>query len=198
MTLKETNKILAIITETYPHFLKDRNPEATASIWQRLLAEESYEVVEASLMAYIVTDSSGFAPSVGAIKKMISQYAQQNEMNDYEAWNAVVKACGNSIYNSKEEYAKLPREVQEIVGSPNQLREWAMMSPEEVETVIGSHFRRSYNARKESQKGYGMLPNSIRHALGSGKEEEPYLSTEEPVAIGDFYKKLLSISKDGE
>lgn len=187
MTLQEANKILAIIAETYPLFLKDRNPSITADLWQHLFEEESYEIVEAGLMAYIATDSTGFPPTVGSIKKMISQYIHKTEMDDYEAWNAVLKAASNSIYNSKEEYAKLPRAVQEIVGSPNQLREWAMMNPEEVETVIGSHFRRSYNARKEARKQFDMLPSGLRNTLGSGSEsDEPYLAPTRPLLIGEI------------
>ena len=197
MTLEETTKILAVICEAYPLFLKDRNPETTAMLWQRLFADEPYDLVETGLMAFISTDTKGFPPSIGAIKEMIGQVATKDELTAFEAWGLVMKAASNSIYNSDAEYAKLPRSIQEVVGSPNQLREWAMMDAEEVQTVIGSHFQRSYTARCEARKKYGMLPSALRAKLGDGKpaEEEPYIATDKPMQIGDVYKKLLGMTE---
>ena len=61
----------------------------------------------------------------------------------------MLKTVSRGIYNSGEEFAKLPEEVQRIVGYPRQLHEWAMIDTGEVNTVIASSFRRSWRARKE-------------------------------------------------
>lgn len=43
------------------------------------------------------------------------------QLNELEAWSLVEKAIRNSIYNSQEEFSKLPPLVQKAVGSPNVL-----------------------------------------------------------------------------
>lgn len=165
MTVQETNKILAMILEVYPMFGKDRNPEVTSKLWSRLFEDEPYEWVEKALLAFISTDTKGFPPAPGNIKDTIRQLTETDELTAMEAWNLVVKATSNGFYGAKEEFSKLPEEVQEIVGSPQMLREWSMMDSDEFNTVIGSNFQRSYRAKAESRKMYGLLPASLRISL---------------------------------
>lgn len=173
MTLQETNKILAVIVEIYPLFLKDRNPEFTASVWQKFFTDESYEVVETALLAFVSTDTKGFAPSIGALKEQIRQMKQTEDMTEQEAWALVSKATSNSAYNAKEEFAKLPKDIQRVVGSYEQLHEWAMMDADEVQTVIASNFQRSYRARVESQRKFDMLPSAVADTIAKLKEINP-------------------------
>ena len=172
--MTETNKILAVICEAYPLFLKDRNPQVTSVLWQKLFADDPYDFVETALMAFIATDTKGFPPSVGAIKEQIRLLKQTEEMTEQEAWALVAKACANSTYNAKEEFNKLPESLRRLVGSPDQLHSWAMMDEDEVQTVIASNFQRSYRARQESQKRFDMLPSAMHEVakkLSEGNAE---------------------------
>jgi len=161
MTLQETNKILAIVCEVYPLFLKDRNPELTSALWQKLFEDDEYAMVETALMAFIATDTKGFPPSVGALKEQIRLLKQKSEMTEQEAWALVSKASSRSAYNAKEEFEKLPSEIRRIVGSYEQLHEWALMDVDEVQTVVASNFQRSYRAHRESQRKFDMLPSAV-------------------------------------
>ena len=169
MNENETGKILSVISEVYPAFRKDRNIDATARIWQKIFEHTPYEAVEQALMAYIATDTKGYPPVPGAINERIMQARELDGLTENDAWILVLKAASRGIYNSGEEFAKLPEEVQRIVGHPRQLYEWAMLDAGEVNTVIASSFRRSWRARKELEKSLGMAP-----ALGleEGKKDE--------------------------
>ena len=158
MNMTETGKILAVISEMYPSFRKDRNIEATAKIWQQIFAQTPYEQVSEALTSYISTDTKGFPPVPGALNERICQARELNGMNENEAWSLVYRALCRGIYNSEEEFNKLPEEIQRIVGHPRQLHEWAMLDAHEVSTVIASTFRRSWRARKETQKALGYTP----------------------------------------
>lgn len=165
MNKQETLKILAVITAAYPAFAKDRDATVTAELWQKAFEDESFEAVQAGLIMFINTDTKGFPPTIGMIKERMYSAAGTNELSEVEAWGLVVKACGNSLYNSKEEFAKLPPVIQEVIGSPAVLREWSMCDTDEFQSVIGSNFMRSYRVRAAHFKERAMLPSSIQALL---------------------------------
>ena len=105
----------------------------------------------------------------GAINERILQARELCELTENDAWVLVLRAVSRGIYNSAEEFAKLPEEVQRIVGHPRQLHEWALLDAGEVNTVIASAFRRSWRARKELEKSLGLSP-ALR--LEEGKKRE--------------------------
>ena len=156
--MTETGKILAVISEIYPSFRKDRNIEATAKIWQQVFAQTPYEQVSQALTSYIATDTKGFPPVPGALNERIFQARELNGMNENEAWSLVYKALHRGFYNSREEFDKLPEEIRKIVGHPRQLQEWATLDTHEVSTVIASGFKRSWRARKELERQLGVTP----------------------------------------
>lgn len=169
MTAQETGKILSIISEIYPSFRKDRNIQTTQDVWLTIFEHTPYAAVEQALMAYIATDTKGFPPVPGAINERIMQARELEGLTENDAWILVLKAVSRGIYNSGEEFAKLPAEVQRIVGHPAQLHEWALLDAGEVNTVIASAFRRSWRARKELEKSLGLSP-ALR--LEEGKKSE--------------------------
>jgi hypothetical protein len=70
-----------------------------------------------------------------------------------------------SYYNAGENFAELPPILQKIVGSPNVLREWALMNGEVVNSVIQSNFMRSYKAKVAQEKEHAMLPSSTKQLI---------------------------------
>lgn len=155
MNKQETGKILSVISEIYPQFRKDWNVSATAAVWQKIFEHTPYREVEQALLAYIATDTRGFPPVPGAINERICQARELTGMTEDEAWNLVFRALSRGIYNSQEEFGKLPEEIRRIVGHPRQLHEWAMLDAHEVNTVIAAGFKRSWRARKELEKALG-------------------------------------------
>ena len=170
MNKSETGKILYLISEMYPTFRKDRNIDATGTVWQKIFEHTPYAAVEQALMAYIATDTKGFPPVPGAINERILQARELNGLTENDAWILVLRAVSRGIYNSGEEFAKLPEEVQRIVGHPSQLHEWALLDAGEVNTVIASSFRRSWRARKELEKVLAGAPSAAA-ALPEGEKK---------------------------
>lgn len=168
MDKTETGKILAVIADVYPQYSKARNPESVIELWQMLFTEESYQEVNAALLAFLSTDEKGFPPAPGKLKAIIADAKMpNNEVTEAEAWAMVAKATRNSLYNSAEEFAKLPETVQRVVGSPSMLREWAMMDSETLNSVAASNFMRSYRARVGHVREAMKLPPSVKQALGA-------------------------------
>jgi hypothetical protein len=163
MNKKETAKILGLIQAYYPKFIDGRDPEITLEGWQLIFADDSYQVVQCALMAYVSTDTKGFPPMPGALKDLMKP--KVSEIGEFEAWRDVKKALSNSLYGSVEEYEKLSPICKRLVGSPSVLKEWAQMDISELDTVIASNFQRNYRAIQQNQSNWEKLPEAITAKL---------------------------------
>ena len=165
MTIQETAQIMDILTVAYPQFYAGKNapdPQKALALWASMFADDDVRTVAAAVKALIVAEPGSFPPSIGAVKAKIRQITQPEEMTEGEAWGLVQKAISRGLYSSVEEFDKLPVPVQRLVGSPNQLREWAMMDADTVQSVVASNFQRSYRSRIASEREYAKLPPDVK------------------------------------
>ena len=157
-----------MVQAAFPNY---KPPDKTVAVntWFLMLADYPYQQVQMALKAYIATDTSGFAPSIGQIidkMQMINSHAEQNEM---EAWSLVSKALRNGNYKSKEEFDKLPDLVKEAVGSPENIHNWAQSDIKSIESVIQSNFIKSYRLVVNRQKEMQKLPKEIKAMISGNK-----------------------------
>ena len=82
-----------------------------------------------------------------------------------EAWSLVSKAIRNSSYNSVEEFVKLPLLVQRAVGTPDNLRNWAVSDCQTIESVIQSNFLRTYRTVVKRENEINCMPNDIKSLI---------------------------------
>lgn len=161
MNREETKKILRIIVDSYPNY-KPVDMAETIDVWQMMLEDFSYQQVAMALKAYIMSDTSGFAPSIGQLVGKMQMISTPNELNEMEAWALVSKAIRNGHYGAESEFAKLPEMVQKAVGQPSQLRQWAHSDLESIETVIQSNFMRAYRTVVKRENEIQRMPSDVR------------------------------------
>lgn len=170
MTKEETAKIMAVLKAAYPDYYRGMTKDDAMNIvnlWHVMFQEEDFKMVQAAVQHYIATDAKQFRPPhIGAIKESLYKMQSADQMSEMEAWGHVSKAIRNSLYNSKEEFEKLPPVVQKVVGSPAQLRTWAMIDTDSIETVVQSNFMRSFKGRSQEAKDYAKLPSAVRDVIG--------------------------------
>ena len=169
MNKQEAYQVLSLLQANYPDAFRGMSKEAAqvkVNLWADMFADEPFEVVVTAAKAFMATDTKGFMPAVGQIKERIAMMGTGAEMTGLEAWNIVSAALRNSAYGSAEEFAKLPPEIQRAVGSPTQLREWALMDTETVQSVIGSNFQKSFKIRQERDRDLAKLPGDVRAFIG--------------------------------
>ena len=156
-------KIIRIMVDSYPNY-KPNDISETVDVWQMMLSDYEYNLVAMALKAYILSDTSGFAPSIGQLVGKIQTLTKPQELNEMEAWALVCDALKNCGYNYVEEYEKLPPLVQKAVGLPSQLREWSLTENLNKD-VIGSNFMRCYRIEVERQNEISKMPQNIRQML---------------------------------
>nr|DAH59152.1 MAG TPA: replisome organizer [Caudoviricetes sp.] len=160
MTEKEVRQLLAMTQAVYPNY----NPpsrEAAVNAWLMCLSEYDNNIVMAAFKAYMTTDTSGFAPSIGQLVDKLHAIQNPRELTELEAWSLVSKAIRNGLYGADEEFAKLPPLVQQAVGQPRCLTEWAMLGAED-KAVMQSNFMRSYRAVVCRAKELSKMPPEVR------------------------------------
>ena len=163
MTRDETIKILMVVQAAYPNY-KPQDKTVAVNVWTEMLADIPYEQVSTAVKAYIQSDKSGFAPSVGDVREKVRNiFAKKDELNETAAWSLVLKAIRRSTYYSEEEFKKLPLVVQRAVLSPRQLREWATL--EDVDgktiTVIQSNFQRAFRTEQQREQERSKLSPDV-------------------------------------
>lgn len=165
MTRDEVKKILIVIENTFNTF-KVENKTQTIDVWYSFLKEIPYEVIDYALKAYIATSGSAFAPSIAQLITMARKPQELTKVDEVSAWRLVRNAIRRSLYYFDEEYAKLPEEVQKVVGEPSQLRDWSMLESETIDSVIQSNFTKRYQAMQKRQTEIEALPESVRGLIG--------------------------------
>lgn len=164
MTEKEVRQLLAMTQAVYPSY----NPpsrEAAVNAWLMCLSEYDNNVVTAAFKAYMTTDTSGFAPSIGQLIGKIQTISQPQELDGMTAWGLVSKALRNGTYGAVEEFNKLPPLVRQAVGMPDNLKNWATSDYQTIETVIQSNFLRTYEAVVKRANEINRMPDNIKSLI---------------------------------
>ena len=164
MTREETVKIIRIMCDSYPNY-KPNNISETVDVWCMMLEDYNYNQISVALKAYVTSDTSGFAPSIGELIAKIQMISQPQELNEMEAWSLVSKALRNGTYGAVEEFSRLPPTVQEAVGNPDNLRNWATSDYKAIETVIQSNFIKTYRSVTSRTEEIKRVPAEIQKLI---------------------------------
>ena len=168
----ETTSILAVLKAAYPKFYQGLSLEEANSIvnlWAEMFADDPAEIVATAVKAMIASRNSNFPPNIGEVKEQIRKLTTPDSMTEQEAWSKIYKAIVNTGYDSKAEFDKLPKSLQRLVGSPQQLFEWSMMDVTTVQSVVASNVMRSFRAIQAQEQEQAKLPQSVERFLQDAK-----------------------------
>jgi len=160
MTTDGVAKMFTAMVAAYPNY-HPADMTQTVRVWKSMLEDYKDEEVAIALKAFILSDTRGFAPSIGQIVALIPRN-QDDGISELAAWGLVEKAVRNGGYGAEEEFAKLPITVQMAIGSPGQIRDWAFIDVDDLATVAQSNFLRSYRAAVAREKMANKLPEKLR------------------------------------
>lgn len=176
MTRDDVIKIMSVLRGAYPHFYRDISKQEaydTINLWSDMFSNDDASIVAAAVKSLIDGDDKGFPPTIGQVKAKMRLLAGSDELTEAEAWNLVSKAVKNSLYGAVEEFEKLPPAVKRIVGSPSQLRDWASMDSDTLQSVVASNFQRSYKVVATREKEIAALPDDVKKLINFAMNKEP-------------------------
>lgn len=179
-------KILTILQSEYPGsfaYMDQRTMALKVELWETEFGNDNLQLVYAAVRMYMKKPAQ-FAPSIGQIRENMNFLlkSDKGELTDQDAWLLVSKACANGLHHSGEEFNKLPPEVQKAVGGPEQLKAWAAMGSETVESVISSNFKKTFRTTKERTKQLELMTPEMK-AVIAGIAETMQLKEETQVKL---------------
>ena len=173
MTRDETIAVMGILKTAYPNFYRDMTKDSALqaiALWSEMFRDDPAEIVIAAVKVLIASRTEGWPPNIGEVKAKMQTITSPGELSEGQAWALVEKACRNGIYGYREEFGKLPPVVQKAVGTPNQLREWAILDGGELKTVVASNFMRSYKTIQKREKELALIPVDVQNLLAKTAE----------------------------
>lgn len=186
-------QILTLLQSEYPQSFSAMDARTMAlkvELWEREFGADNPNLVYAAIRTYMRTPER-FAPSIGQVREIMNSLTAGEELPEQTAWAMVSAACRNGLYGYKTEFEKLPPDVQTAVGAPEQIKAWAMMDSDTVESVVASNFMRNFKANKAREKARAALPPEMQ-SLVVGVADKMKLGggTAEQKAISDKPKAL--------
>lgn len=173
MTAEEAAKVVGFLLMAYPDSFRNKSDaelKAFITLWGEMFEDESVETVSNAVKSIIATDESQFMPTIGRVKQVIWKQTHPDIMTEQTAWTLVQKALQNGIYGSSEEFQKLPNDVQMAVGNAAQLREWAFIDTQTLNSVIASNFMRSFRAVQKDRAEREKLPSGLRQKIEAASD----------------------------
>lgn len=166
MTREEAKQLVMTMTVAYPNY-HPADTTFTVNVWASMLEEYDFQQIQIAFKKYVLSDTSGFAPSIGQLTEHLLDAAEGDDIGELQAWDMVSRAIGNSGYHSESEFQKLPPAVQRAVGSAANLKEWALMDISVVHSVVQSNVIRNYRAAVKAMRNEAKLPPGFRQLLAS-------------------------------
>lgn len=176
MNKTETLRIMASLRVAYPDYYKNQSrdmAEAAVNLWLDMLKSYDYTTVNMAIRALISTQK--FAPKISEVIEKIRELTSPPELGEGQAWSLVQKAVSQSGYRYREEFERLPPDVQAAVGAPEILHQWALLDTGDLETVIHSNFNRAYRARVQKRREWNALPEDVQQFARSLSETLPQI-----------------------
>ena len=168
MTFEETRTILTLLQTEYPQSFSKMDERAMAmklKLWAAEFTYDDYRAVYAVVRAIMSSGAREFAPNIGVIREKLKSFSADGELTENEAWALVSRAISNGIYGYADEYAKLPPAIQKAVGEPEQIKRWATMPVDDVQSVVASNFQRSYRQVAQRERELAKIPPDVRQLL---------------------------------
>ena len=167
MEYEEVRKLLTLIQAEYPQSfskMDERQMALKLEMWAKEFKDDNAMLVYSAART-LMGSAREFAPNCGQIREKMRELVEVKTLDEQQAWALVSKACSNGFYGYREEFKKLPPEVQRAVGRPEQLKEWAVMDVDTVQSVVASNFMRSYRTGVEREKEMARIPKDVQNLL---------------------------------
>lgn len=159
MNRDEIVAILGTLKTAYPRFYAEMSKQEmfnTIDLWTEMFSHENPALVVAAVKNLINTFK--WPPTIADVKDEMYKLTTTEEESPMDLWNLIKKAVRNSAYNSYEEFQKLPEAAKKFVGSPNQLKEWALDIDYNDSVVKGQFLKQIEIIQKREKDSKLMLP----------------------------------------
>lgn len=177
MTRQEVIASLKVLKVAYPAFysrMTRNHAEDTISVWCEMFRDEDVNVMKAALYK-VIEEHANYPPNIADIKQKIREMrlAATGDKTDEELWQLLRVAVSDGYYGYKEQYTKLPEEVQRYLGDPSTLRELSQMDTNTFNTVTHGQFLKQIGIIRDRVRFDLETPPELKDLLVSTTKRLP-------------------------
>lgn len=110
MTREQIQELLATMQVAFPNF-NPKDKKATTNLWFMMLSEYTYEQISSALKEYILTEKTGFAPSIGQLANLVKVQKERKYFEELERKlldDTYIKTKGSKSLETKHEGVPMP------------------------------------------------------------------------------------------
>ena len=206
LTNENIGEMIDLLESNYGEKAFPQEPEKlakTVRLWKVMFQDDDPREVLIAVKDCIATLT--FPPKIADIKSRIAQNKLTGQLTETEVWQLIRKAVDDStsFAEAKVQFEHLPKIVQGVAGSPQQLRAWRKVEDDQFETVIMSMCSRTYRTLAQREAGYHALPNDIQKMEQwriDGAPKPDALPAPKPLkrVLEDWEKRRLGLSDDDQ
>lgn len=130
MTFEETREILRILKLNYMASFSKMTKEDSMdflNLWSEAFKNDDVRLVIQAVKSIIYSDTREFAPNIGQVKAKMFGLSGIKQMDVGEAWQKVMRNISCNPQYARENYEKLPANIQKALGSYGVLKEIGYM-----------------------------------------------------------------------
>lgn len=165
MNREQAIALLKILKTAFPRFYADMTKEEaenTINLWVDMFKHEDPALVMTATKDLINTFK--FPPTIADVKEKMYGLTN-NEVDNLTLWNELDKAVRNCLYNTQNVFDGLSPVVKKFVGSPAQLREYALSPADTFSTVTKGQFLKQVEILKKRDKELKMMLPECRQLV---------------------------------
>lgn len=168
-TLEEVVRIVGTLKMVYPNFgskLSDFEWEQLPGVWQRLLADIPFDLLDMAAMHYCSTSRSPFPPSVAELRDYALSLVTADEPGAEEAWGEVmrlVRRYGSyGKFNTETMTYNLPDFSSERISKCVSIMGWLNLCMSENPGVDRAQFMKMYDSLKKRDTDRALALPEVR------------------------------------
>lgn len=145
MTFEETREILRILKLNYMASFSKMTREDSMdflNLWSEAFKGDDVRLVIQAVKSIIYSDTREFAPNIGQVKAKMFELSGVKQLDVGDAWQKVMRNISCNPQYARENYEKLPANIQKALGSYGVLKEIGYMDNNQV-----SFARRDFEKR---------------------------------------------------
>lgn len=154
--------IMATLKTAYPRFYANmtrKDAEEAILLWKNRFKDTNPSLLKIAVESLI--DTSEFPPTIAEVKNKIYELTT-NDITAIDYWNELEKATRNCLYREQEVFENLSEPVKRFLGSPSQLKEFALGDKHTFNTVTKGQFLKQIEVIKEREKETNLMPLEVK------------------------------------
>ena len=165
MKKSETIQIISLLAGNYESIANksDKQKSLMINSWQECLKDLDYPVVLQSIKKIMI--ESVYPPTIADIRKNVVDIINPIEYDPLEAWNECYSMISRGNYMTQEEFEQYSPVCKKFIGSINQLRNYAMVETDTINTVVKSNFLKQYEILKNRERQESVLPIDMKEKM---------------------------------